>query len=80
MPIRQAVTDFLAAGPLPDEAARVEAIQRSQDLLERIQGPVTDTEATAFLIGFGLDNCYGLSWNLLHLTGTVRWATAHASW
>jgi hypothetical protein len=69
--IRQAVTDFLAAGPLPDEEASVEAIQRSQDLLEQIQEPVTDEEATALLSGFGPDDCYGLAWTLLHLIETA---------
>jgi hypothetical protein len=34
VPIRQAVTDFLVVGPLPDEDTSVEAIQRSQDLFE----------------------------------------------
>jgi hypothetical protein len=71
VPIRPAVTDFLAAGPLPDEDASVEAIQHSQDLLEQIQGPVTDEEATALLAGFGPDDCYGLAWTLLHLIETA---------
>jgi hypothetical protein len=71
VPIRQTVTDFLAAGPLPDEEASVEAIQHSQDLLEQIQGPVTDEEAAALLGGFGPDDCYGLSWTLLHLIETA---------
>lgn len=71
MPIRQTVADFLAAGPLPDEDQSVEAIQRSQDLLECIQGPVTDEEAAALLAGFGPDDCYGLAWTLLHLIETA---------
>lgn len=71
MPIRQAVADFLAAGPLPDEDQPVDAIQRSQDLLERIESPVTDEEAMALLGGFGPDDCYGLAWTLLHLIETA---------
>lgn len=71
MTIRRTVTDFLAAGPLPDEEASAEAIQRSQDLLEQIQGPVTDEEAAALLAGFGPDDCYGLAWTLLHLIETA---------
>jgi hypothetical protein len=71
VPIRPAVTDFLAVGPLPDEEASVEAIQRSQNLLEQIQGPVTDEEAAALLAGFGPDDCYGLAWTLLHLIETA---------
>lgn len=71
MPIRQAVADFLAAGPLPDEDQSAEAVQRSQDLLERIEAPVTDEEAAALLAGFGPDDCYGLAWTLLHLIETA---------
>jgi hypothetical protein len=71
MPIRQSVADFLAAGPLPDEDQSAEAIQRSQDLLERIEAPVTDEEAAALLAGFGPDDCYGLAWTLLHLIETA---------
>jgi len=71
MPIRQAVADFLAAGPLPDEEQSVEAIQQAQDLLEQIESPVTDEEATALLAAFGPDDCYGLAWTLLHLVETA---------
>lgn len=71
MPIRQAVADFLAAGPLPDEDQSVEAIQHSQDLLEQIEAPVTDEEAASLLNGFGPDDCYGLAWTLLHLIETA---------
>ena len=73
VPIRQAVADFLAAGPLPDEDQSVEAIQRSQDLLERIEAPVTDEEAAALVGGFGPDDCYGLAvgrqwWNAVRFS------------
>jgi hypothetical protein len=71
VPIRHAVADFLAAGPLPDEEQAAEAIQRSQDLLERIEAPLTDEEAAALLAGFGPDDCYGLAWTLLHLIETA---------
>jgi hypothetical protein len=71
VPIRQTVTDFVAAGPLPDEDASVEAIQHSQDLLERIEAPVSVEEATALLPVFGPDDCYGLAWTLLHLIETA---------
>jgi hypothetical protein len=71
VPIRQAVADFLAAGPLPDEDQSAEAIQHSQDLLEQIEAPVTDEEAAALAAGFGPDDCYGLAWTLLHLIETA---------
>jgi hypothetical protein len=78
MSIRQSVAAFLAFGPLPDEDQPVEAIQRAEELLERIDPPVTDEEATALLRGFGPDDCYGLAWTLLHLIETAPSAmTAH---
>jgi hypothetical protein len=49
MTIRQTVADFFAAGPLPDEDQPAEAIQRSQDLLERIEIPIADEEAASLL-------------------------------
>lgn len=71
MTIRQAVADFLAAGPLPDEDQPPEAIDRAGDLLDRIERPVTDEEAMALIAGFGPDDCYGLAWSLLHLIETA---------
>jgi hypothetical protein len=71
MAIRQAVADFLATGPLPDEDQPVEAIARAERLLGRIEAPVTVEEAMALLAGFGTDNCYGLAWTLLHLIETA---------
>lgn len=71
MPIRKAVAEFLAAGPLPDEDQPVEAIQHSQNLLEQIEAPVTNDEAMVLCGGFGPDDCYGLSWTLLHLIETA---------
>lgn len=71
MPIRQAVADFLAAGPLPDEDQPAEDIERVEDLLGQIPSPVTDEEAQALAAGFGPDDCYGLAWTLLHLIETA---------
>jgi hypothetical protein len=65
--IRQAVADFLAAGPLPDEDQSAEAVARAEDLLRRVVAPVTREEAMVLLAGFGPDACYGLAWMLLHL-------------
>jgi hypothetical protein len=71
VPIRQAVADFLAAGPLPDENQPVETVQRAQDLLEQIESPVTDEEAMALLAGFGPDDSFGLAWTLLNVIETA---------
>lgn len=67
MTIRNAVSDLVALGPLPDENADEAVIARHQVCLGKISRPVSDEEA-ALLIGlFGPDECYGLAWTLLHL-------------
>ena len=76
MVIRRTVRDFLAAGPLPGEDQPIEAITRAQELLMRIEAPVTSEEASALLDGFGPDDCYGLAWTLLHLIETAPGAQA----
>lgn len=72
--MRQEVREFVALGPLPDEQADEQVIQRYEDLLGRIQAPVTDEEARALVTAFGPDDCYGLAWTLLHLIESApRW-------
>jgi hypothetical protein len=73
MAIRQSVADFLAAGGLPGEDDPQEAIERAQELLERVEAevPVTDEEAQALARGFGIDDCFGLAWTLLHVIETA---------
>ena len=48
MAIRQAVADFLAAGPLPDEGQPTEIIARAEGLLHGIEAPVSNEEAWRF--------------------------------
>ncbi|WP_158711106.1 hypothetical protein [Streptomyces albus] len=67
MPVRREIEDLIGAGPLPSEDASEEEIARAQQLLENITAPVSDEEAQVLAVCFGLDNCYGLSWTLLHL-------------
>jgi hypothetical protein len=71
MPIRREVEDLVNAGPLPSEEASEEEIAETQTLLERIAAPVSDEEAQVLTAAFGPDNCYGLSWTLLHLIETA---------
>ncbi|GLW89624.1 hypothetical protein Aglo03_04400 [Actinokineospora globicatena] len=76
--MRPEVRDLVDAGSFPDEDANEESIERTQLLLERVAAPVTDEEAQALATIFGPDNCYGLSWTLLHLVETAPGAhTAH---
>ncbi|WP_147459998.1 hypothetical protein [Actinokineospora cianjurensis] len=69
--MRPEVRDLVDAGPFPDEDADEEIIERTQGLLDRVTSPVTDEEAQALATVFGQDNCYGMSWALLHLIETA---------
>lgn len=69
--VRREVGDLIDAGPLPSEDAPELRIAEAQRLLERISAPVSDDEAQALTECFGPDNCYGLSWTLLHLIETA---------
>jgi hypothetical protein len=73
MSVREPVADFLAAGGLPNEDDPQGAIERAQELLERVEAeaPVTDEEAQRLATGFGLDDCFGLAWTLLHVIETA---------
>ncbi|GGU65769.1 hypothetical protein GCM10010274_63010 [Streptomyces lavendofoliae] len=71
MPVRREVEDLIGAGPLPSEDASEEEIAEAQRLLDNITAPVSDEEAQALSACFGPDNCYGLSWTLLHLIETA---------
>lgn len=72
MAVRQSVANFLEAGGLPTEDDSEEAIARAEDLLKRVKAdaPVTDEEARALAKGFGIDDCFGLAWTLLHVIET----------
>jgi hypothetical protein len=70
--IRPEVQAFLDAGPLPSEdEATEEQLVMLQAGLKGISRPVTDDEAQWLATAFGPDNCYGLSWSLLHLIETA---------
>lgn len=67
MALRDTVAEFVKLGPLPDSAAPEETIFKHEELLLKIQAPVTDEEASQLISCFGPDDCYGLAWTLLHL-------------
>jgi hypothetical protein len=64
------VQAFLAAGPLPDEDAEGDEIDRRVEQMGAIAEPVTAEEARALAGCFGPDDCYGVAWTLLHLIET----------
>lgn len=76
MSIRQEVRDLAHVGRLPSESATVEEVERAQRLLESVTAPVSDDEAQLLISLFGPDNCFGLSWTLLHLIETAPSALA----
>ncbi|MFJ9034903.1 hypothetical protein ACIRQP_42210 [Streptomyces sp. NPDC102274] len=72
--------DLINAGVFPSEEATEEEVTEKQHLLERISQPVSNEEAHALAKVFGTDDCFGLSWTLLHLIETAPDAqSAHYS-
>jgi hypothetical protein len=69
--MRDSVKSFLSLGALPSEAAAVEVIKRHEDALLAIPRPVSLAEANALAEMFGPDDCFGLSWTLVHLIESV---------
>lgn len=67
MAIRKEVQAFVSSGPLPDSSASEGTIAERQDQLRQISRPVTSEEAALLMTAFGTDDCFGLSWQLLHL-------------
>ncbi len=65
--MRDEVRALIDLGPLPDEDASEEAIERHGEALLAIKRPLTLEEARALANLFGPDDCYGLAWTLLHL-------------
>ncbi|WP_198676998.1 hypothetical protein [Streptomyces atratus] len=68
--MRSAVQLFVADGPLLDWDASEGEIDRRENQLKEISGPVTADEAKALVACFGPDDCYGVAWSLLHLIET----------
>ncbi|MEU9994721.1 hypothetical protein [Streptomyces sp. NPDC050848] len=68
--MRPEVQTFIADGPLPDEDATEEELERRDEQLRAIGRPVTGEEAKALVSCFGPDDCYGIAWSLLHLIET----------
>ena len=62
-------------GPLPPEKDAIEnpcpLLERYQQLLLSIEKPVTNEEAAILAGVFGVDDCFGLAWMLLHLIETA---------
>ena len=67
MAIRREVRELVDAGVLPTEDASIGEVENAERLPHGVVAPVSDEEAQALAKLFGPDNCFGLSWTLLHL-------------
>jgi hypothetical protein len=63
---------LLKLGPLPPSIdLDVAQVGRFQTLLTGIHCPVSNDEARALVKLFGVDDCFGLAWTLLHAIETA---------
>ncbi|MFC8389061.1 hypothetical protein [Streptomyces sp. NPDC057238] len=69
--MRPEVSAFVADGPLPDEEAGEDEIDRRARQLEAMSRPLSLAEAKALAGCFGPDDCYGLAWTMTHLIETA---------
>jgi hypothetical protein len=71
--MRKEIADLVSMGSLPDNQSAIndpnsaKHIEDAQALIEKITKPVTNDEARALVDIFGSDDCFGLSWSVLHL-------------
>lgn len=69
--MRPEVEALVRHGRLPAEDEAEEKIAEVERLLHAVRAPLTDVEAHALVGIFGPDDCYGLSWTLVHLIETA---------
>ena len=66
--MRPQVKQLIALGIMPSEAAAdASVVEKYQNILRSLSAPLTDEEACALTNIFGDDDCFGLSWTLVHL-------------
>ncbi len=70
--MRTLVTQLIALGQFPSEQeAAAPQVQEFEQVIRKIEPPLTKEEALALLSVFGQDGCFGLAWSLLHLIETA---------
>src|ERR1700751_1397716 len=68
MGMRQEVLELVKLGSFPfSDAVEFTLIEKQEELLRKIEPPVSDDEARALVKVFGPDDYYGLVWTVLHL-------------
>lgn len=70
--MQDSVREIIRLGRLPSiESADASILEKYQNLLMRIETPVTDEEAAGLVKILGADDCFGLAWTLIHIIETA---------
>jgi hypothetical protein len=69
--IRIEVQQLASLGRLPSEDESEDRIRQHERLISQVQPPVSDDEARVLIQLFGMDDCFGLAWSLVHLIETA---------
>lgn len=70
--MQTSIEELLKLGPLPCSTnADVAKLAQFQDLLSKIEQPISNEDARALIALFGPDDCFGLCWTLLHIIETA---------
>lgn len=73
--VRDEVKELIRMGPPPSEDELIRnpspILEKYERLLSSIEKPVSDEEAKLLTAIFGVDDCFGLNWTLLHLIETA---------
>lgn len=70
--MQTAVEELKKLGKLPSEVNfEIPMLERYQQLLDAIQQPISDADAVELIQIFGPDDCFGLSWTLVHIIETA---------
>ena len=66
--MRPEIKRLVLLGRLPSEVdGPSDRLKQVDDILRTVKKPVTNDEARALSGLFGVDDCFGLAWSLLHL-------------
>jgi hypothetical protein len=70
--MRDEILKLVRLGTLPSgEGVDMELLKYVQELITKIEAPISDQEAEEMVKIFGDDDCFGLSWTAIHLIETA---------
>jgi hypothetical protein len=70
--IRPEIIELLKLGSFPiSSEAKLEVMNKQEELLQKISQPVTDDESRELIKLFGPDDYFGVAWTILHLIETA---------